>query len=133
MKSGKRLWILALEIALGAALAVLCQLRGWDPRWQGMGIAVVVVALLQLLRALRYARDTEYREHCDTETKDERNAYIRQMAWLWAGTAFIFIGGLLTVVFLILKNDLMTKAASGSVCLLLVLYWAFYLILQKKY
>ena len=133
MNSAKRLWTLTLEIALGAALAVLSQLRGWDPRWQGMGIAVVVVALLQLLRALRYGKDAAYREQVDTETKDERNAYIRQRAWLWAGIAFIYITGVLTVVFLILKNDLMTKAASGSACLLLVLYWASYLILQKKY
>ena len=133
MKSWKRLWIPALEIALGAALAVLCQLRGWDPRWQGMGIAMAVVALLQLLRALRYTRDTDYREHYDTETKDERNAYIRQMAWTWAGLAFIVISGVLTVVFLILGNDRLIKAASSSGCLLLVLYWASYLILQKKY
>ena len=133
MRGERKPWVQAAEIALGAVLIAGSERFGWRSEWLGMGAALVAVGLLNLLRSLRYVKDADYRERYDTETKDERNVYIRQMAWVWAGTAFILVAGVLSIVFLILKNELMTTVVSSGMCLLLVLYWASYLILRKKY
>lgn len=133
MNNKKNILILGIEIAVGAALIVLCEALGWDGRWEGMGAALIVVAALNLVRLLRVEKDPEYREQYETEAKDERNVYIRQKAWAWAGTAFVMVAGVLSIVFLILKNDLMTTVVGSGVCLLLTLYWISWLILRKKY
>ena len=133
MKNGRKAWIQATEIALGAALIVLSKCFAWRSQWLGMGGALIAVALANMIQSLRYAKDASYREHYDTEAQDERNAYIRQKAWVWAGTAFVMVAGVLSIVFLILKNDLMTTVVGSGVCLLLTLYWISWLILRKKY
>ena len=45
----------------------------------------------------------------------------------------IIIAAVATIMFQLLGQELLMFAASGSVCLMLVLYWVSYFILNKKY
>jgi hypothetical protein len=133
MNNNRRLINSVLEIAIGAALLVGVSIAGGDSVWLGMGGALAAVGLAQLILGLRYKTDERYREKIDVEATDERNAFIRSQAWVWASTGFVIAGGVLTVVFLILgKRELSTLAGSG-VSLLVLLYWLSYLVLKKKY
>ena len=133
MKNGRKLLSPVIEIVLGAALIIVSKLFDLDSVWLGMGSALIAVGTLQLLNLMRYREDAEYREKVDTEAHDERNAFIRSKTWVWAGTGFVIVGGVLTVLFQILgKQEYATLCGSG-VSLLVLFYWISFLILRKKY
>ena len=133
MNNNRRLINSVLEIVLGAALIIISKLFDLDSVWVGMGSALIAVGTVQFLNLLRYRQDADYREKVDTEAHDERNQFIRARAWVWAGTCFVLVGGVLTVLFQILgKQEYATLCGSG-VSLLVLFYWISFLILRKKY
>ena len=69
----------------------------------------------------------------EIEEKDERNHFIRNKAWAWAGYLFVMIMAVATIVFKIVGQETLMMAASSSVCLVLTLFWVSYLILKRKY
>lgn len=133
MNSRKRTSVIALEIILGGALIALSKLLRLESQWLGMGAALIAVGAARLAQGFRYERDSAYRERYDTESRDERNAFLRRMAWTWAGYAFVLICAGLTVLFMILQNSLLATVFSYVVCLITALYWIAFLILRKKY
>lgn len=133
MRSNKRLIASIVEIVLGAILLV-CNLAGLlDEFWSGMGVALIVVGGLLLLRQIKYKTNESYRESVDVEVNDERNKYLSMKAWSWAGYLFVMIAAVGAVVLKIVGQDELVFFASGSVCLIMVLYWLSYVVLRKKY
>lgn len=132
MKLGRRIVMYILWIALGTALVVLGVLNKVDSFWSGMGSALIAVSILRLVQMLRLRSDS-YREAVEIEANDERNRFLRNKAWAWAGYLFIMIAAAATIVLRVVGQDLLSMAASGAVCLMVVLYWVSYLILRKKY
>ena len=65
--------------------------------------------------------------------KDERNHFIRNKAWAWAGYLFVLIAAISTIVLKLLGQDLLSIAAGFAVCILVLLFWGCYLVLKKKY
>ena len=137
MKPTRRLftqWILPiLYVAIGATLGTCGELGVIDQFWNGLGAALVVVGALRLIRQIRYTTNTEYKEKTDTAISDERNHFIRGKAWAWTGYIYIMLAAVATIVFKLLEQETLMFFCSGSVCLLLVVYWIIYLILNKKY
>ena len=120
-------------VVLGLVLVVLAFMEKVDAFWNGMGTALVVVGALQLLRFRRFNRNEVYREKVEIAMTDERNHYVRNKAWAWSGYLFIVIAAIMTLVFKLLGQELLSMAASGGVCLMLVLYWISWGVLRKKY
>ena len=133
MKTNKRLLANIVEILIGIVLSILSLMGILDSYWSGMGTALVIVGGIMLLRQIRYRTNSEYKDKMDLETSDERNKFLRIKAWSWAGYLFVLIGAIGSIVLKILGLDQYVLFASGSVCLIMVLYWVAYLILQKKY
>ena len=127
-------WILSiLYIAIGVTLIVCDCLQLVDEFWSGMGTAFVVIGVLQMIRLIRYKTNAIYKENTDTAVNDERNRFIGMKAWSWAGYLFVFIAAVATIVFKLIGQETLMFAASGSVCLIITIYWISYLILRKKY
>lgn len=127
-------WILSiLYIAIGVTLIVCDCLQLVDEFWSGMGTAFVVIGVLQMIRLIRYKTNAIYKENTDTAVNDERNRFIRAKAWSWAGYLFVFIAAVATIVFKLIGQETLMFAASGSVCLIITIYWISYFILRKKY
>ena len=137
MKPTRRIitqWILpALYVVIGATLGICGELGTIDQFWNGLGAALVVVGALRLIRQIRYHTSDTYKEEIDTAIQDERNQFIRAKTWSWVGYVYIIIAAVATIVFKLLGQETLMFAASGSVCLMIVLYWIIYLILNKKY
>lgn len=129
----KRLISAVIEMLVGAILAVCTYTGILDEYWSGMGTALIVVGVIQLLRCIRYKTDESYRENVDTQAGDERNRYISMKAWSWAGYLFVMIAAVATVVLKIVGLDAYVMIASGSVCLIMILYWLSWMYLRKKY
>ncbi len=133
MKQTVRLIVSVVEIVIGAGL-IIANLLGWlDEFWSGMGSGLLVVGVLFLIRHIRYRTNDTYRKAVDTELDDERNRFLSTKAWSWAGYLFVLIAAVASIVFRIIGMEEYTFFASGSVCLLVLLYWISYMILKRKY
>ena len=110
-------------IVLGVALIGLGCFEVVDSFWSGMGASLLAVGALRLIQAYRYRKSESYREKMDLEVNDERNRFLRNKAWAWAGYLFILISACAVIVLKVMGQELLCMAASFSVCLMLVLYW----------
>ena len=123
----------ALYFIIGAAIGIYGEFVPIDSYWSGLGAALVVVGALQMIRIIRYNTSPKYKEKTDTAIQDERNRFIRNKAWAWTGYLFIFVAAIATIVFQILGQETLMFFCSGSVCLIITIYWISYFILNKKY
>ena len=122
-----------LEVIIGITLFVCSLLNLVDEYWSGFGVAMLVVGVLFLLRNIKYHTNENYREEIDTQNNDERNKFISMKAWSWAGYLFVIIAAGGTFVFKFMGKEELMMLASGSICLVVLLYWISYMILRKKY
>ena len=122
-----------LEIVIGAVLVGCSFLNLVDEFWSGMGAALIIVGAIFLLRSVKYHTNESYRENVDIQTGDERNKYLSMKAWSWAGYLFVIIAAIGTIGFKLADKEELMMLASGSVCLMVFLYWISYIILRKKY
>lgn len=122
-----------LEVIIGLTLFVCSFLNLVDEFWSGFGVAMFVVGTLFLFRNIKYHRNEKYREEIDIKNSDERNRFIALKAWSWAGYLFVIIAAVGTIVFRLVGKEELMMLASGSVCIVIFLYWISYMILRKKY
>ncbi len=133
MKQDKRIILSIMWVIVGTVLIGLSFAGKVDTFWNGMGSGLLVVGVLQLLRFWRFNKNEAYREKVEIALSDERNHFIRNKAWAWSGYLFIIIAAVSCIIFRIIGQEVLSLAASGSVCLMLVLYWISYVFLKKKY
>jgi len=129
----KRIYMSVFWVVLGGVLIALELTGRIEEYWGSMGFAMMVVGLIQIVRLARYKRDAEYREAVDVQNNDERNRFLANKAWAWAGYWFMLICAVGTIVFKLLGREDLMMLSSGAVCLMLVLYWLCYLVLKRKY
>lgn len=133
MKNDRRLIAAIVYMAAGAVLFLLGALERVDSFWSGMGGALLAMGAIRLVQCFRYRRDESYREKQQIEREDERNRFLRNKAWAWAGYVFVMIAAVCTIVFRLLGQELLSMAASLAVCIIVTLYWVCCLILKRKY
>lgn len=133
MMKEKKYLVSVVYIVIGAILIALSFAGKVDSFWNGMGSGLLVIGVIQLIRFYRLNKDEAYREKMEIEINDERNHYIRNKAWAWAGYLFVMIMAVACIILKIVGQDEMSMAASGALCLVLVLFWVSYMILQRKY
>ncbi|MBR3785170.1 MAG: DUF2178 domain-containing protein [Firmicutes bacterium] len=133
MKRDKRMIFSIIWLIAGAALIALAFAGKVDEFWNSFGFALAIVGALQLLRFHRFQKNPAYREKMEIAESDERNHFIRNKAWAWAGYIFVLTMAVAVIVFRLMGYDQLSFFASMTVCLMLVLYWGAYMILQRKY
>ena len=133
MNRDKRIIMSIIWLVIGTILIGLSFAGKVDEFWNGMGFALGIIGAIQLLKFHRLNKNEEYREKVEIAETDERNQYIRNKAWACAGYIFVLTTAVSVIVFKIIGQELLSMAASGAVCFMLVLYWGAYMILQKKY
>lgn len=129
----RKSWVSILYIIIGLIVFGLSLVGKVDEFWSGMGTSLLVVGVIQMIRIYRFQKNEAYREKIEIETNDERNRFLRNKAWAWAGYLFVMIMAVACIIFRIVGEDMLSTAASGSICLMLVLFWISFYILRKKY
>ena len=133
MKNNRRVILSSFWIVLGTVL-IGCNMAGLvDDYWSGLGAGLLGVGVFQIIRNVRYLRNPEYREKVDTTNQDERNKFLANKAWAWAGYLYVLTAAIATIVFQILGKRELSTFAGFSVCVIMVFHWLSYLYLQKKY
>lgn len=123
----------SLYIIAGVILFGLSVFEIVDSFWSGMGSTLCVIGIIRFVRNYRLNKDEEYREKVEIELTDERNRFIRNKAWAWAGYLYILISASLCIIFKIMNQNDLSMYASGSTCLVLILFWVSYIYLKRKY
>ena len=129
----KKAIVSVLWIIIGSILIGLAFVGKVDEFWNGMGSGLLIVGVLQLIRFYRFQNNEAYREKIEIEQNDERNRFIRNKAWAWAGYMFVILVSILSIVFRIMGQELLAIVSAQSVCLVLLLFWGSYIFLRKKY
>ena len=133
MKHIKPISLSIFWVVLGAVLVICHLAKLIEDYWFSMGIAFIVVGILQIIRHVRYKTDSEYRETRDVATHDERNKFIANKAWAWAGYFYVLLAAVGSIVCKVLGREDLMMFCSCSVCLIMVLYWLSWLWLRRKY
>ena len=133
MKNTRRMIAYIIYLILGIGLLSLDYLQIVDSFWTGMGTALITIGAVRLVQMYRLHNNETYRENAEIAAKDERNCFIRNKAWAWAGYGFIIIAAVATIALKVMGEDLLYLAAGFGVCLMALLYWGAYMILRKKY
>lgn len=133
MKNDKRLVWAVIYVIIGAVLMGFAILGKVDEFWSGMGSTLMIIGVLRLVRAYRFSKNEAYREKIEIEASDERNHYIRNKAWAWAGYLFVMIMAVAVIVFKVMGQETLSMAASMAVCLMITLFWVSFYILKRKY
>lgn len=122
-----------IEVVVGIALVVCSFMNLVDEFWSGFGVSFIIIGVLFLLRNIRYRTDKDYQEKIDIQNGDERNKFLSLKAWSWAGYLFVIIAAIATLVFKFMGKEDLMMLCSGSVCLIVLLYWISFMIINKKY
>ncbi len=133
MKYKRRIVASILWIIIGAVLFTLEVLGIGDPFWSGMGTALLVVGILQIIKYIRYFNNAEYREKVDISQNDERNKFISAQAHAWAAYVYVIASATATIGFKIAGYDELSLFASISLCFMIIAYAVAYIVLSKKY
>ncbi len=133
MKITGRLIYYILTIVIGATLLTLAVAGVLDTFWSGMGASLLTISILRLAQLYLYKTDKAYQEKMDTEVSDERNRFLRNKAWAWAGYWFVLIAAVCTIVFKVMEQELLWQVTGLAMCLIVTLYWICFMILRKKY
>lgn len=133
MKRDKRVIMSIIWLIIGLILIGLSFAGKVDEFWNGMGTALAVIGAIQLLRHYRFYKNEAYREAVEIAESDERNHFIRNKAWAWAGYIFVLTTAVAVIAFKLAGQQLLSMAAAGAVCFMLILYWGAYMILKRKY
>ena len=133
MKTNRRMILSVFWVVLGVAL-IGCNMAGLlDDYWCGMGGGLLGVGVFQVIRNVRYLNNPAYREKVNTTNNDERNKFLANKAWAWAGYLTVLTGAVATIAFQLLGWRELSQFAAIGICVILVFYWVSYLVLQKKY
>lgn len=130
---GKKIILSYCWIAIGVVLWILGLFEKVDEYWASMGFALLAVGSLQLLKWHRINKNPAYKECMEIQAGDERNIFIHGKAWSWAGSLFVILVSLAVIVLRAFGEEFWSLAAAYAVCLMLILYWGSYWVLQKKY
>ena len=133
MKREKRVIMSIIWLIVGAVLIGLSFAGKVDEFWNGMGFGLAIIGILQLFRFYRFNKNEAYREAVEIAETDERNHYLRNKAWAWTGYVFVLTAAIMVIVFKLIGQEMLSMAASCTVCFMLLLYWGCYTILKRKY
>ena len=131
--SKKRMIPRIVELLAGIVLLGLGIAGKVDEFWSGMGGALIGVGSMYLMQSIRYQKNPEYRENVDTERNDERNRFLSMKAWQLTGGWFVIIAAVGTFIFKFAGREDLMMLSSGAVCLMIFMYWIFFLYLRKKF
>ena len=97
------------------------------------GIALVTIGVIRIIQYRKTTKDETSLRQKQLQETDERNRMLAEKARSWAFSFYILLAGIGVILCSLLGHMDAVQPLARSVCLLAVLYWLSYLILNKKY
>lgn len=132
--NNRKLLLNCMWVVAGTVLVVLSFMEKIPSDvWSGVGGGLIGVGALQIIRNLKYRNNPEYKQKIDIEANDERNRYLRMIAWSWTGYIFVIGSAVISLVLLIMGERTISQTLGLCMCAELVIYCISYLTVGRKY
>ena len=133
-KMKQRLVIAVAYILIGILLALWGLLIKTENYFHSaFGFALIALGILRIIQYRKITRSEDTIHRRELAESDERNRMISEKARSWAFSFSIFIAGLVVIVFSLLGYPDAVQPLARYVCIMILLYWVFYMILNRKY
>ena len=128
-----RMFVGIALIVLGVAMIVIFNvIKPRNEFLSSFGFAFAVVGVVRLRNYLIITKSEERIKAQEISENDERNIAIANKAKSITFTIFVMVACIGVVVLQLLEKTHMALLLSGTLCLLLVVYWITYWIVYKK-
>ena len=127
-----RLYVAIAFIVLGIIMITSTFIVKTDNHFvSSYGLALVVMGIARLKKHFIITKDDATIKKQEIRESDERNVSIQQKAKSAAFMVYLLLSCVVVIVLSFLALHEIARWISLSVCLLIVLYWIFYLVYQK--
>ena len=128
-----RLYVSIAFIILGIALIAVAFITKTENYFiSSFGLTLIVMGIARMKRHFIITKSEERIRKAEISETDERNISIHQKARGAAFSTYLILSGLSVIVLSFLAMHEAAKWISYSMCFLMVIYWMFYFIYQKK-
>ena len=132
--TNKKIFLSIFWLILGIILVTLSIMGKIDSSYfAGMGGAFIAIGAMQIMRYIRYSKDSEYKEKIDIKMSDERNLFLHSKAWTITGKTTIVGLAVASIVSFVIGCELAQQIFLFTMCGITMIYFISYLILNKKY
>lgn len=133
-KMKQRLYLAVSYIVFGAALALAALITKSENQFlSAFGIALAVMGVLRLFQYRRITKNTDSLRKRQLAETDERNRMIAERAKSWTFSFSLMAAGIAVVVLSVLGKHNLAQPISWVMCGMVLLYWVFYHIANRKY
>ena len=133
-KMKQRLTIAVVYIAAGillAAFALITETENYFP--SAFGFALIILGILRLIQYRKITDSDQTMRQRERTESDERIRMIAEKARSWAFSFSILIAGMIVIVLSLLGQHDTAQPLAWYSCVMITLYWVFYLIAKRKY
>ena len=129
-----RQYIAVLYCILGPSLIVVAAVNGFENYFiSSFGFALLAMGIVRIVQYRRISMNEQKMHQREVAESDERNIMMAERARSWAFSFAIMIAGIVVIILSILGYHDQAQPFAWFVCLMVALYWVFYLIARKKY
>ena len=133
-KMKQRLYLAVSYIVFGAALALAALVTKSENQFlSAFGIALAVMGVLRLFQYRRITKNTDSLRKRQLAETDERNRMIAERAKSWTFSFSLMAAGIAVIVLSVLGKHNLAQPISWVMCGMVLLYWVFYHIANRKY
>ena len=133
-KMKQRLTIAVVYIAAGillAAFALITEPANYFP--SAFGFALIILGILRLIQYRKITDSDQTMRQRERTESDERIRMIAEKARSWACSFSILTAGVIVSVLSLLGQHDTAQPLAWYSCVMITLYWVFYLIAKRKY
>ena len=133
-KMKQRLYLAVSYIAFGAALALAALITKSENQFlSAFGIALAVMGVLRIFQYRKITKSTDALRKRELAETDERNRMIAERAKSWTFSFSLMAAGIAVIVLSVLGKHNLAQPISWVMCGIVLLYWIFYHIANRKY
>lgn len=133
-KMKHRLYIGIAYCILGIVMIIAEILKSFNNHFiSSFGFTLVVLGILRIVQNRKITKNEKTMHQRELAESDERNRMISERAKSWTFSFTIMISGILVIILSILGYHDQAQPFAWLVCLMVTIYWVFWLIASKRY
>lgn len=128
-------WYLGISYCVIGLVLILVFWLGETENYfiNSFGFSLVAMGIMRLIQNRKITKSEESMHKREILESDERNKMIAERAKSWVFSFSIMAASILTLILFLLGYHEQAQPFGWFVCVMVILYWIFWLIAQKKY
>lgn len=133
-KMKQRFYVAVAYCILGLILIIASTANNSENYFiSSFGFTLLILGILRIVQNRKITRTEASMHRREIAETDERTRFLSERAKSWTFSFSIMISGIIVITLSLLGYHEQAQPFSWFVCLMVALYWIFYLIMSKKY